>query len=502
MKKRKTNCSFETKLSRENRLMYFSKNKQKWTTIVLLGLFSLNVFSQGNSIGNISRTLNGTSTVFFTNNVPNTTLANAKVINPVTGESAGATTTRIQTAISQATTTGASGVVLIKVGTYTVNEIKLVSGLRIEVEPGVTFIMANKHLFNMGRNPANPQAQISDVEITCTNHNSKFKVDMTSVANPGDAADVVRAGNVTNFAISGINVIDNFTENPTIWMVADDQITGGVSNKDFTKYPVKGVIKDIDATNTAVGYAAVQIFSGKTICIENITSTKGITVRLEPGSGKDNDELNKTTDKTIGAITNIYIDNVDNTAGFTALFLKPHAKICSNIEAKNISATNSLSALYISSAQLLPLTQRGTFTNTKINTVTFTQTITDTQKTNFSADTGLEGLRFMSDNTRTVFKDKYDNDVPKPATFFKAIPTDATGQRWQTHPLAAVMYLSKLSFGAVSADEAEKGRFSITLIGSSVTETGSAASGNKIIYRGEAQLITATGGADTTYINE
>ncbi|CAM4082744.1 MULTISPECIES: hypothetical protein [Flavobacterium] len=490
MKQNKTN---RTKSS--NPLSVMTLLKSAFSLAFLLATHTAD--AQNSSIGNITRNLNGTAIDFYKDLIPKNLKATFLPSGTTNAEIVAATKA-INDSITSASASG-GGVIIFNRGTHTLNQINLKSNVRLEMRPGVVFKMNARVLFNIGREASRMQDKVYNVEIIAKNPNKRFVIDATKFA-PIAEAIPIRVAYAQNFAISRFTILDNFTKIPAVFLIADDQYVNGASVvSTLNRVPSFGVVKDGDVENTAVGYALVQLFSGNNVLLENLKSKKGITVRLETGNGKPGDPFNDIVDQSFGNIHHILLNNIEIEEGFAALFMKPHSRICSDIEANNIKAINSLSSVYIASTELKPITKRGRFTNTVVTGVSFAQTIPNST-TNFPADTGLEGLRFMSEEFRQLIKDRFDNLIPKPSNFLDAVPKDPTEERYVAQPLAPIMMLSRVS--ATNLGDLALGRFDVSLPNlNDIQITGGIFTGPKIIYRESAKTIV-TGQIDHNYIND
>ncbi|NLR93404.1 hypothetical protein [Flammeovirga agarivorans] len=461
------------------------------------------------TIGKHTATVGTKNLTFFTDNI---TVNATKVF-----KNGIATTNDVNSEIQRISNLG-GGVVKFLTGTYTLGQINLKSNIRIEVGNNVTFIIDrsgnNNTLFNLGRDANNLQGVISNVEIIGAAESSStwFEIDLSNF-DPLETATPFKVAYVKNFAISRFIIKDNYTLNPSVFLVADSKFLGrdetGRLNYDlstFNRIPIQGVVKNAKATGIGTGYALVQPFSGKRLYFENLEGEQGITVRLEPGSGKSNDDLNLTSSQKMGSIDDVYIKNVSNKLGFAALFIKPHAKICNNIYATDLYAENSLSTLYIASASLLPQSRRGKFTNTKFENISFKQTIVNRVSngtnnlvaSNYPADSGLEGLRFMTELHRQKLVTVRNSRSPKPGVY-SLIVRDAGGERYKTHPIAPIMYTARFSKNTIGNIT---GRYNVSIPNENDIEVlGGVFSGDKVVYRSEARVIT-TAAEDTDYIYE
>lgn len=451
------------------------------------------VGSMGTQTGNVE----GTSITFFRNKV---SVSATRVLTPNN-----ATTSFINSEITRISNLG-GGVLRFTAPngnntTYTLGEIILKSNIRIEVEDNVIFKIdksGNNHtLFNLGRNTRTNQAKIENIEIIGAGdkQNQWFTIDVRNFGILEKAAPF-KIGYVKNFALSRFFVKDNFTNIPSVFMVADSKYISASEGYDlntFGRIPEFGVVKSAKATNIATGYALVQLFSGRNIMLEKLFGKKGITVRLEPGSGKGNDDLNKVTNRKTGNIANIRLVNISNNDGFTSLFLKPHAKLCENVTAINIRAKNSLSALYVAAASLTPQSRRGNFKNTSIKNISFKQDKRN-QEGVYLADTGLEGLSYALPSYRNLLQTKRNNTSPKPP-ILTLVEKDASQQRWTTYPIAAVIMTSALSKN--NTGNLNQGRFRVSIPNEADIKTSGFFDGKKVVYRNEAiNLVDSTPNTD------
>ena len=403
--------------------------------------------------GNYFRNAVSNNVVATINNTGNCS-TNATANDPV------ACTRQIQNALNDAS--AANGVVVIKQGTYTLNQLHVPSNLRIEIDPDTILKMNQFILFDFGKNRGNAE-KIENVEITTTgpktnaSKNKRFIIDANSNEVFVDKR-MIRVGYAENFSISRLHQKDNFSQTPNIFLVADDNGQPGVTsdnggnninrnvtfNESYSRIPRKGYIVDVSGEDIATGYAVIQPFSGEDLYFKNITAERGVTVRIEPGSGLPTDRLNHAGPR-YGAYRNIVLHNISNKEGFAAIFLKPHAKINENIEIRGVTkGTNSTFVIWVDSgtapvwADTLDIGYtRGYFTDTKING-TVKHVVTDV---NFKSDITKAGTYFLP---REGVRDTVSNPQNGNFQFFQ-LPRDGSGSRWLGQPIAPIAISSAFS---------------------------------------------------------
>ncbi|MGG1554060.1 hypothetical protein [Paenibacillus ferrarius] len=247
------------------------------------------------------------------------------------------------------------GIILFTSGTYNLGVMKInTSNTRIEVVEDAVFNMSSNILFDI-RPVTVTSPRIENVEIK-TLGNGRFTINTNG--NKGGDKRPVRITNVKNFAVSGINIAGNYEGQPFVVLAPyQDGSPGTIMvngeqtyNPIFGLVPTYGVIQNVGATGIHGGYATVQLFGGDNILLRNIDGDHGVTVRLEPGSGKDTDNMS-LAGPDLGSLHDIALVNIRNTNGFTAVYMKPHAKVNHDITLENISAVNSAFAIHADVAE-------------------------------------------------------------------------------------------------------------------------------------------------------
>ncbi|WP_281882950.1 hypothetical protein [Paenibacillus sp. YYML68] len=252
----------------------------------------------------------------------------------------------------------AGGVIQFTAGTYHLGTMKIqTSNTRIEVDSSAVFNMRSNILFDI--RPATVSSpQIENIEISSLG-TERFTI--ITNGNKGGDKRPVRLANVKNFAVSGIDIIGNYEGQPYVVLAPYQDGSPGTIlvngeqtyNPIFGLVPTYGVIQNVGAVNIHGGYATVQFFAGNNVLVRDIDGQNGVTVRLEPGSGKDTDNQSLAGPE-LGALHDIVLKNIRNTNGFAAVYMKPHAKVNRNITLSNISAVNSAFAIHADVAKFKP----------------------------------------------------------------------------------------------------------------------------------------------------
>jgi hypothetical protein len=288
------------------------------------------------------------------------------------------------------------GIIQFSAGTYNLGVMKINhSNTRIEVDRSAIFNMNSNILFDI-RPATVTSPRLENIEIASIG--GRFTINTNG--NKGGDKRPVRITNVKNFAVSGINIAGNYEGQPFIVLGPYQDGSPGTIlvngqqtyNPIFGLVPTYGVIQNVGATGIHGGYATVQLFGADNILLRNIDGENGVTVRLEPGSGKDTDNMS-LAGPDLGALHDIALVNISNINGFAAVYLKPHAKVNYNITLANISAVNSAFAIHADVAEFkaddnVAVTyggetynvhrERGRFENTKLKgEISLTQQGTD-----------------------------------------------------------------------------------------------------------------------------
>ncbi len=496
---------------------------------------AISTTNQGPGNSNTVRgAINGNTRTFYTNTF------NAAQRGRVTSFTPTASSSDINREITRLSNLGGGVIYLRRGGNNIYNfssTITLQSNIRITIDPRVTIRLANNRvvLFSIGRQN-NGGARVNNVEIVCASNRPADRFTIDFRRRPGIASAAVnrdndrsnnqpninpatafRVGFVNNFALSGFTINGNYTTNPSVFIVPDDN-RGNVNT--YNRIARNGVVRNASADRIALGYALVQLFSGDNILLQNLRGTEGITVRLEPGSGRGNDQINRVSvGGGNGAITNIRLDNVTNIRGYTALFLQPHSKDCRNIDANRIIATNSFCAAFITSPVLMPESNRGSFRGVNIRSATITGSnpnipsggnlanrLRAVRNGNlFNAQMNLESTVFLlpshREAVRNVFQDSRSS-MPRPG-FPTLFPLDGSRVRFASQTSAGIIVASSLTQN--NAGPARLGRYSVNVNASNVNGAFANANRNRrVLYRSDARSPIANSANATLpcYVND
>lgn len=367
--------------------------------------------------------------------------------------SANTCTNELQNMLEAASNEDANGgVVQIAQGTYELNQIEVPSNVRIEIAPGTTLVQLARRLFSFGEsrfNVGSPNAttpRIVNVEITTIGDTGMWTLD-ASGRTQSDTRPMVLSY-IQNFRIANVHFETNYFLFPTVMLVADNDQeppnpAPGQFNPTYDRIPEDGVIENLTGNRIATGYALTQAFSARNVLMRNYEATNGIGVRLEGGSGVLPQDVLNQAGPNFGAITDVRLENIRVRDGYTAIYLKPHAKINKGNTILGATAIDSSFVIVIGPGdaddedrQTYPDYARGYFAGLTIGGE-IRQTITNpTDYLNQSlwVDTTFEGHFFM----------------PRPVreagfTTFGSLPLDGSGQRRRTSPAIPVIHLARLS---------------------------------------------------------
>ncbi|WP_226702723.1 hypothetical protein [Microbulbifer elongatus] len=351
-------------------------------------------------------------------------------------------TSQLQGAINRASNKSQGGVVRLRAGEYRLTQVDLKSNTRLEIHPDTTLLMMDRVLFSAGRDATNLPPQLENIEVTSTHPTRKFTIDVNNQEIFKNAIPF-RIGFVRNFALSNVHIEDNYSIFPSIFLVADSDTRTVANNQTYDRVPEGGVIQNVTVDKVAAGYALVQLFSGTKVLMRDLSAQGGLTIRLEPGSGRPSDYLNQAG-QHVGTIKKIRMQNIHNGEGMAAVFLKPHQKIMRDIHGTNITASDSAFAVMSNSSDSDTFT-RGWLTNTRFDGV-----IRLDRTNNLAlADIGPSSQYFVTRSER------------EGRTKLSDFPRDPSQRRWETKPIAPVLMASALNSG--STGSRNQGRYAFDI---------------------------------------
>ncbi|MHA6483334.1 hypothetical protein ACX1C1_15730 [Paenibacillus sp. strain BS8-2] len=389
----------------------------------------------------------------------------------------------------------AGGIIQFTAGTYHLGTMKINrSNTRVEVDRNAVFNMNSNILFDI-RPATVTSPRIENVEIASIGP-GRFTVHTNG--NIGGDKRPVRLSNVKNFAVSGIQIAGNYEGQPFIVLAPYQDSSPGTIivngkqtyNPIFGLVPSYGVIQNVGATRIHGGYATVQIFGGNNVLMRNIDGDNGVTVRLEPGSGKDSDYISMSG-PDLGALHNIALVNISNSNGFASVYLKPHAKINHNITLADISAVNSAFAIHGDVAEFksddeVTVTyggntyqvhrQRGRFENIKLKgAISLTQ-----QGTNKSAWFAISDLLYIDYSKRDG------------AGNYSDYASSIEGSKRLTTPVVPVLLLAQ-EYRSDTVFSVERGNYTMDLNAADIQSIGfthSLATDGGVLYREDGRTKT------------
>ncbi|MGG1638981.1 hypothetical protein [Paenibacillus sp. NRS-1760] len=389
----------------------------------------------------------------------------------------------------------AGGVIQFTAGTYNLGVIKIhQSNTRVEVDRNAVFNMNSNILFDI-RPATVTSPRIENVEIASIGP-GRFTI--RTNGNVGGDKRPVRISNVKNFAVSGINISGNYEGQPFIVLAPYQDGSPGTIlvnsqqtyNPIFGLVPTYGVIQNVGATKIHGGYATVQMFGGNNVLMRNIDGDHGVTVRLEPGSGKDSDYISMSG-PNLGALHHIALVNISNNNGFASVYLKPHAKLNHNITLADITSVNSAFAIHADVAEFKAddsvtvsyggdtyhiHRQRGRFENVQLKgDITLTQ-----QGTNKFAWFAISDLLYI-DYSKRDGAGNYSDYAPS-----------IEGTKRLTTPIVPVLMLSQ-EYRTDTIFSIERGNFTMDLGAANIQSIGfthSLATDGGVLYREDGRTKT------------
>jgi hypothetical protein len=164
-------------------------------------------------------------------------------------------------------------------------------------------------------------------------------------------------GNITNFLISDFIAEDVKTKFSCICFYL------GANNV----YPKNAVIKNIVQYNADYGYGIVQTQAAENVLFKNFDCEGGVALRIETGEKVMND-------KQIGGVDKIFGRNISCKNGNAAVMVSPHSMHNGTVDIDGVTSENCgfgvrIGAGFVSDKQTNPNLTPGTFTEVKIDNV-------------------------------------------------------------------------------------------------------------------------------------
>jgi hypothetical protein len=185
------------------------------------------------------------------------------------------------------------GVVYVPKASYALANVNLRSNVTVTVEGGSTIRLAgsatgNSAVFYLGNYASGEASWIDNVKVTGVN--GTFTIDVSRTTAPRGHGFTVK--NVRHFEISNVQgVLENSATSGRLPSSQAAFITfhsTPASQPGGTLYhPIDGLIKDISVTGAPYGYGTTQVTAGESLDFENISSTGGISLRMETDGNSD-----------------------------------------------------------------------------------------------------------------------------------------------------------------------------------------------------------------------
>ena len=231
-------------------------------------------------------------------------------------------TSALQGMIDNLSTSG-GGILTINVGTYTLEQIHMKTGVHIRVHPDVIFkSLPRNALFRAGFD--NDFENVSNWSFQSIN-GEKFTFDFSGLQ-PTEDIRAFQLGNCTNFKLADFLILDNYTK--------FNGISSGAVGDSPAKFPTFGIIENLDIKNAHYGYGLTQNQVAQNILFRNLSGEGGVTLRLESGYKGLADLY--LTDKT-PVLNNIYARNISCKNGAHAVMLSPHTITQGMADVRDIS---------------------------------------------------------------------------------------------------------------------------------------------------------------------
>ena len=289
---------------------------------------------------------------FYTDNIPN-----AETTLQLSGIHSAADSNLLNQEIINVSNAG-GGVIRITGGTYYLLDVKLRSNVQLKfdadviIQPDLSGNTLNKNLniFDIGNEFLVENSAITNSQQDNVDSSTWFTV----VIPTGDyrGVRVAEFSYAHNFQMSGLKIEDtNSVFSSIVLNLPDSNSKDEISNN--------GIIKDVVATDSHVGYGIVQIQAGITILFKNLDGEGGSTLRVETGVSTINMDNQLTVDDVVGR-------NITGRFGDGVLTFSPHRVDQGRVDVENIVAINSTYAVRLAAGFLDnsgTLDNIGTFSN-------------------------------------------------------------------------------------------------------------------------------------------
>jgi len=272
--------------------------------------------------------------------------------NEIASETGMQTSRRLQNLINEVSgLRGARPIIRINRGTYRLNGIQMKSNVHIRVNRNAIIkIVLGSRNSNIFETVGNTRV----VNFSVVGVNGRFRFDFREL----DVSNRVRAFSFTdieNFRIANLRILDNNTIFSSLAFFARgssipsvDDVIEGLENGSITsrprlrenpadpiRSPSKGIIENIRQTGSNYGYGAIQVQSADNMLFRNISSTGGVSLRLETGVN-----FLQILGSLAPTLDEIYGTGITAINGQAALLLSPHTLEHGKVVVENITANS------------------------------------------------------------------------------------------------------------------------------------------------------------------
>lgn len=245
-------------------------------------------------------------------------------------------------------------------GNVQLSQVKLKSNVYVNILKGTVIKVATTSknpLFDLG---VDATTNISNVKFYCGDCDNskpvdditqKYTVDVSNFA-VGDGFRAFMLGNITNFWISDLYVIDNYTQfscitlNPVILQTSSDNtIHKGLRDYSVIAAPTNGDVRNIYGINLHNGYGVVQTQCATNVCFEKLSGIGGVTLRME--SGSEIQFVGTENGREFGVTQGIRASDLSLKNGFACVTLSPHGRINKDVYLENVKSESSCFGIHI-----------------------------------------------------------------------------------------------------------------------------------------------------------
>lgn len=232
----------------------------------------------------------------------------------------------MQTALDDISQNQGGGKLTIPAGDYYFRNVHLRSNVHIEVDEGAVFHLSpggawNVWMFEMGNGSQGKAENFSLVGL-----GEGFTIDLSIDRSDqqNERIAVFKMGDIENFKFSNFKINDNKT-------VFASFLVGITERDNDIHWPVKGIIENIDQSNSLFGYGLVQMYAADNILFRNLHSQGGITLRIET------DNLTMK-DYGKGGVRDIFAEDIRGTDCLAPVMFGPHFQENGSVQVNGVTS--------------------------------------------------------------------------------------------------------------------------------------------------------------------